>query len=152
MPVAGEELLFEMTVNCLLMPKSGGVPTWRSDQVGEKLMMKLPKQFESTFAEQKPLDESTGRALAQWAKGGQSSTRTTAVGVASEQPAPPVQRSPQDGAGDVLAEIERSLTEAAGLGMDALQEEWKTLAPKHQAHFKAMLDRVLKPMAQKAPA
>jgi ABC-type dipeptide/oligopeptide/nickel transport system ATPase subunit len=69
MPIAGEELLFEQTVNCLLMPKSGGVPTWRSDQIGEKMMMKLPRQFEKLFADSKPLDEETGRALAQWAKG-----------------------------------------------------------------------------------
>lgn len=70
MPIAGEELLFEQTVNCLLMPKSNGVPTWRSDQMGEKMMMKLPSQFEGIFAENKSLDEATGRALAEWAKGG----------------------------------------------------------------------------------
>ena len=69
MPIAGEELLFEMTVNCLLLPKAGGVPSWRSDQVGEKLMMKLPQQFEHIFAEDKPLDETTGRLLAEWARG-----------------------------------------------------------------------------------
>lgn len=69
MPIAGEELLFEMTVNCLLMPKCGGVPTWRSDQIGEKLMMKLPKQFIDIFAEQKSLDEETGRQIAAWARG-----------------------------------------------------------------------------------
>lgn len=73
MPIAGEELLFEQTVNCLLMPKSGGVPTWRSDQIGEKLMMKLPRQFEQIFSDEKPLDESIGKALAQWAKGGTAS-------------------------------------------------------------------------------
>jgi hypothetical protein len=70
MPIAGEELLFEMTVNCLLPPKSNGIPQWRSDQVGERLMMKLPRQFEGLFAEQKPLDESIGRSLAEWARGG----------------------------------------------------------------------------------
>lgn len=69
MPIAGEELLFEMTVNCLLLPKAGGVPTWRSDHIGEKLMMKLPMQFEKLFANQKPLDEDTGTALAEWARG-----------------------------------------------------------------------------------
>jgi ABC-type dipeptide/oligopeptide/nickel transport system ATPase subunit len=70
MPVAGEELLFEMTVNALLPPKSNGIPQWRSDQVGEKLMMKLPKQFERVFANTGSLDEQTGRQLAEWAKGG----------------------------------------------------------------------------------
>lgn len=70
MPLGGEELLFEMTVNCLLLPKAGGVPTWRSDNVGEKFMMKLPKQFESLFEDSKPIDEQIGQALASWAQGG----------------------------------------------------------------------------------
>lgn len=69
MPIAGEDLLFEMTVNVLLMPKADGVPTWRSDQIGERLMMKLPGQFASLFPEGKPLDEETGASLAEWAKG-----------------------------------------------------------------------------------
>jgi hypothetical protein len=70
MPIAGEEMLFEQTVNCLLLPRAGGVPTWRSDNVGEKLMMKLPGQFEPLFRESRPLDETIGRALAEWARGG----------------------------------------------------------------------------------
>jgi hypothetical protein len=70
MPIAGEEMLFEQTVNCLLLPRAGGVPTWRSDNVGEKLMMKLPGQFEPLFRDNRPLDETMGRALAEWARGG----------------------------------------------------------------------------------
>lgn len=70
MPIAGEEWVYEMAVNCMLEPRSDGVPTWRSDHVGERLMMKLPAQFKGIFAEQKPLDESIGRALAEWARGG----------------------------------------------------------------------------------
>jgi hypothetical protein len=76
MPIAGEEFLFEMTLNCLLLPKAGGVPTWRSDQIGEKLMMKLPAQFEPLFAAARPLDEDIGRALAEWARGGTPSANT----------------------------------------------------------------------------
>jgi ABC-type dipeptide/oligopeptide/nickel transport system ATPase subunit len=114
MPIAGEELLFEMTVNCLLLPKSGGVPTWRSDQVGEKLMMKLPKQFESAFAEQKPLDEDTGRRLAEWAKGGAASSprsQNAAEQAASPQPLP----TPGEAA-DVSATKTRLLAEIEKLG------------------------------------
>jgi len=70
MPIAGEEFLFEMTVNCLLMPKSDGVPTWRSDQIGERLMMKCPKQFRDLLGDGQRLDENVGRALAEWAHGG----------------------------------------------------------------------------------
>jgi hypothetical protein len=69
MPIAGEELLFEMTVNALLLPKAGGVPTWRSDLIGEKLMMKLPERFAGIFTEGRPLDEDTGAQLATWARG-----------------------------------------------------------------------------------
>jgi hypothetical protein len=91
MPISGEEILFEMTVNCLLLPKAGGVPTWRSDQIGEKMMMKLPKQFETVFAKEQPLDETIGAALATWAKGGPTiSPRTPLVShtAAVEEPAP----------------------------------------------------------------
>lgn len=76
MPIAGDEFLFEQTVNCLLLPNSGGVPTWQSENVGEKQMMKLPAQFRSLFAEARPLDETIGRELATWARGGQASAET----------------------------------------------------------------------------
>ena len=69
MPVAGEEWIYEMTVNCMLEPRSNGVPTWRSDQIGERLMMKCPLQFESIFAQQQPLSEEIGEAMAKWARG-----------------------------------------------------------------------------------
>jgi hypothetical protein len=69
MPIAGDEMLFEMTLNCLLPPQAKGVPQWKSDQVGEKLMMKLPRQFEKLFADGRALDEAHGTALAEWAKG-----------------------------------------------------------------------------------
>lgn len=98
MPIAGEELLFEQTVNCLLPPKSGGVPQWRSDQIGERMMMKLPNQFEKIFAENKPLDESTGAALATWARG---ESTTPARSAAARTAAPPVDQPQQDGAAEV---------------------------------------------------
>jgi hypothetical protein len=70
MPICGEEFAFEMTVNCLLYPASGGVPTWKSDMLGERTMMKLPVQFEEVFREPRPLDENIGIELAEWARGG----------------------------------------------------------------------------------
>lgn len=70
MPIAGDELVFEMTVNCLLLPHADGVPTWRSDQIGERMMMKLPEQFREIFREEQPLSEDIGQKLAAWAKGG----------------------------------------------------------------------------------
>lgn len=79
MPIAGEELVFEMTVNCLLMPKANGVPTWRSDHVGERMMMKEPEQFKSIFQNEAPLSREIGRKLAEWAKGGVPATTPKAT-------------------------------------------------------------------------
>jgi hypothetical protein len=70
MPIAGEEWVYEMVVNCMLPARSEGIPQWRADHVGERLMMKLPEQFKAIFAEPAPLSEDIGRALAEWAKGG----------------------------------------------------------------------------------
>ena len=70
MPIAGEEFVFEMTINCLLLPKAGGVPTWQSKEIGELATMKLPRQFEQLFADPTPLSEDHGETMARWAEGG----------------------------------------------------------------------------------
>jgi len=69
MPIGGEEFVYEMTVNCLLYPASGGVPTWNPTLPGERAMTKLPKQFVELFAKEQPLSEEIGVALARWAAG-----------------------------------------------------------------------------------
>lgn len=69
MPIAGDEFVFEMTVACLLQPHSGGVPTWDSENVGERAMTKLPVQFEPIFKTARPLSEDIGAELATWARG-----------------------------------------------------------------------------------
>jgi hypothetical protein len=124
MPIAGDELLFEMTTNCLLLPKAGGVPTWRSDQIGEKLMMKLPKQFEAVFEKSKPLDEEIGRKLAEWAKGG----------VARTAPVSPPEEDFDQAEMDVGDEVDSDLVAAhmercaaaAARGWEALRIEWES--------------------------
>jgi hypothetical protein len=88
MPIAGEEWVYEMALNCMLEPRSDGVPTWRSDHVGERLMMKLPAQFKDIFAESAPLSEDIGRRLAEWAKGGTASSPGPAPSPAVDQAAP----------------------------------------------------------------
>lgn len=93
MPIAGDEFLFEQTVNILLLPKSGGVPTWESENVGERMMIKSAKQFEGLFVDRRPLDEAHGKALAEWARGSnlQLDARPagSAGGDASASPAAP---------------------------------------------------------------
>lgn len=71
MPIAGEEFVFEMTANCLLLPGANGVPTWRSDEPGERMMIKLPEQFRKLLLdpESGALSENTGTELARWAAG-----------------------------------------------------------------------------------
>jgi len=72
MPIAGKPFVYEATVCALLMPGANGVPTWNPENVGEKLMRKLPEQFKKMFSatEGKPLSEEHGRLMAEWAKGG----------------------------------------------------------------------------------
>jgi ABC-type dipeptide/oligopeptide/nickel transport system ATPase subunit len=124
MPIAGEEMVFEMTLNCLLLPHADGVPTWTSENVGERMMMKLPEQFRSLFAESRPLDESTGRQLAEWARGG--------AGAQSADPLPAARA-------------------AAANGKDALQAHWKTLNQADKKAVNAIMDE-LKAAAMKADA
>jgi ABC-type oligopeptide transport system ATPase subunit len=69
MPIAGEEFVFEQTLNCLLLPGAEGVPTWHSEEVGERTMIKLPEQFRWLAERNKPLDEQIGAGLARWASG-----------------------------------------------------------------------------------
>ncbi len=114
MPIAGDELLYEMTVNCMLLPQSNGVPTWESNEIGERMMMKLPEQFKALFRESRALDEDTGVALATWARG--------------------------DEAPDPLP----AARDAAALGKDALQAHWKGLDKPTRARVQTIMDELTK--------
>lgn len=70
MPIAGEEFVYETTVNCLLYPGAGGVPSWQPDEMGEKAIIKLPGHLRSVFEGGGPLSEEVGKRLAAWAAGG----------------------------------------------------------------------------------
>lgn len=69
MPIAGEEFVYEMTANCLLMPGSSGVPTWHPENPGERQMTKKPSQFASILTDGAQLDEAMGEKMARWAAG-----------------------------------------------------------------------------------
>ena len=120
MPIAGEEFVFEMTVNCLLLPHANGVPTWQSDEPGERMMMKLPEQFRDVFREPRPLDEDTGRQLATWAAGG----------------ATPAARQSSEMTTDAAANVLASARNAAKNGKDVLQAHYKTLSKEAKAVVK----------------
>lgn len=88
MPIAGEEFVFEMTVNLLLMPGARGVPTWQTENVGERMMIKPARQFDHIFRDQKPLDENIGRSLAEWARGGAPASPGNPAAATSASPPP----------------------------------------------------------------
>ena len=119
MPIAGEEFVFEMTVNCLLLPHANGVPTWQSDEPGERMMMKLPEQFRDVFREPRPLDEDIGRQLATWAAGGAT---------------PAARQSPETVVDE--AAILAAARDAALSGKDALQAYYKPLSKLAKAALK----------------
>lgn len=69
MSIAGDEIVYEMLLKCLLLPGARGKPTWNTDKVGERLMMKLPDPLVELFREPAQLSEDIGEAIAQWADG-----------------------------------------------------------------------------------
>lgn len=70
-PIGADEWMYEMTLNCLLLPRTNGVPTWQPSIAGEKEVIKLPEQFASLFeAKNVQLSEDVGETLAKWAAGG----------------------------------------------------------------------------------
>ena len=70
MPIAGEEFLFEMTVNFLLPPAAEGVPQWRGLTPDQEMFLKAPpKQFMDMLRTPRSLDESIGEEMAKWAAG-----------------------------------------------------------------------------------
>ena len=69
-PIAGEEFLFEMMINFMLLPGAVGHPSWQSEIRDEQAVMKLPTQFYSMFTKDIQLDEATGEAMVRWCAGG----------------------------------------------------------------------------------
>lgn len=70
-PIGGDDFIYECTLAALLMPGARGQPTWTSDLIGERKMIKLPEQFLSLEQmKERPFDEKIGADLARWADGG----------------------------------------------------------------------------------
>lgn len=130
MPIAGEEFVFEMTANALLLPNAGGVPTWASDFQGEKMMMKLPTQFAALFAQPRPMDEALGEAMARWS-----------LGTAALKDLPPE----WDG-----WTLDQRGENRARKGSDALKAWWSTLSVDERKTLKPKLDGEWKTLAAEA--
>lgn len=134
MPIAGEEFVFEMTMNALLLPGSAGVPVWESSFPGERAMMKLPRQFIDVMKDGRQIDEGIGQSLAEWARG--------------KAPVAPM----TDAERERLAKVEASGYDAADMGLAALASFWKGLSKADQAHFEAVKDSKWKPRAEASTA
>lgn len=65
--IGGEDLLYEMSLACLLLPGCDGQPIWNKQE--EKGVKALPAHFRPMFADNPRLSINVGRKLAEWAKG-----------------------------------------------------------------------------------
>lgn len=63
------DLVYELAVNCLLLPGANGVPSWKPDMPAEREIAKRAIWSDPMFSEVKQLDEATGAMLAKWAAG-----------------------------------------------------------------------------------
>lgn len=90
MPIAGDEFVFECTLAALFLPGAAGVPTWESENVGERMMIKVPEQFRSLKSGPPVvMDEALGERLAKWAQGGEKRAPEPSSPPASPPPPPP---------------------------------------------------------------
>lgn len=101
-PIAGEEFVFEMTVNCLLLPAANGIPSWSPDEKAERQMIKLPQQFRGILTPGRALSAQVGKEMALWAKGDDPSK--------AEQKAPTASADP-----GLLLSLTQSLQQATSL-------------------------------------
>lgn len=67
--LGAEDLIYECLLKCLLFPGADGKPSWSSDKIGERALMKLPGWFRELFEKPRQLDEDIGEQLARWAAG-----------------------------------------------------------------------------------
>lgn len=146
MPIAGEEFVFEQTANCLLLPAANGVPTWKSENMGERQMMKLPSQFKQIFSDEQPLSEDIGQQLTQWTKGDGERSRQQDFDDHRDD------RNDEKTDDADLVEWDATLAEAASDGVDALKAAWGGIPATVKPMLKASLDRRHKPAAESADA
>lgn len=68
--IAGEEFLYEMLINFLLLPGAQGLPTWQSEYPGERELIKVPEQFVALKSKSAQLSEEVGEFIGKWCAGG----------------------------------------------------------------------------------
>lgn len=116
-------MLYMLTASALLLPRSMGHPTWKSDKPGESMMIRLPDEFSKIFADGRQLDERHGREMAEWAKGSMPRPQASSAVVDT----PPAGKS---GLGEVPDSGQPELTIEARIDLlkDCLNNDAKTVA------------------------
>ena len=129
-PIAGEEFVFEMTLNCLLPPGANGVPEWNPEEKAERQMIKLPQQFRSILTPGRALSIAVGRELAKWAEGPGSGVKVAQAGagpqVGNSAGSPPPKFVPSP----ARVEVIKHLTTVADRLTDTEKSTVKTLLVK----------------------
>lgn len=75
MPICERRMPYEMTLSCVLTPAAPGIP----------VPIKLQAQHHHAVPIDRPLSEETGRALAEWARGGTAAAQESAVAMTALQ-------------------------------------------------------------------
>lgn len=138
MPVAPLEIVHSLDLTCILPPRADGVPVWESSKIGEDFIIKLPNFLAPFITKGAALDESTGRALAEWARGG-----TAPSGGEATRPAV----SPRE---DAPATAGRDAIRPHSEGL-ALEDEAREAAKRGEAVFNTFYKR-LKPVEKQSLA
>jgi hypothetical protein len=138
-PKQADDILFEMFVH-------GWIDQAHNLHVTKYTLPELA----SIIEDGKPISIESGRALANWAKGGQSVPLRQSASAATGAPStiPPT----QDGApelSDAMQLADDSLALAATKGKAALQTAWLNLDRSEQKTLKSRLDETHKPNAEK---
>lgn len=133
MPICEKRFIFEMTASFTLTPDRPGIPNFN-------LPHKLQSQHRAMFSDRVPIGEDAGKALAEWARGGNpvspgnqaSATSAAQIAAQSDAAAEPDEKS--------AAEWDMDLGEAAKKGMAALQAVWSSMPKDAQKICKVALD------------
>lgn len=147
MPICEKRFMFEMTASFTLTPDRPGIPNFN-------LPHKLQQQHRAMFSDKRPIDEESGRLLAEWSRGGNSSQRPTSPIPGAAEPAPS-QGQAASGAGEQsegerLHELDMKLEAASRKGMVKLQEAWDAMTVDDRRSLKPALERRHKPTAAQA--
>lgn len=140
MPICEKRFMFEMTASFTLTPDRPGIPNFN-------LPHKLQSQHRSMFSDRQPIGEASGRALAEWARGGNPSPGNPApvTSVASGAAQSAAADEPK-----TAAEWDVELANAAKKGTVQLQSVWSKMPIEAKDICKVALDTRHKPAAAQA--